>query len=89
MTFLGFLGHVAGLLAPAVALAVLLWLAVRLRRGWRSKGRGAGLELGLLTVSGVVVLLVGLVYFGRDGKVATYAGLVFVQGTLAWWMRGR
>jgi hypothetical protein len=89
MTFLGFLGHVAGLLAPAVALAVLLWLAVRLRRGWRSTGRGLGLELGLLSAAGVAVLLAGLLYFGRDGKMATYAGLVFVQGTLAWWMRGR
>jgi hypothetical protein len=89
MTFFGFLGHVAGLLVPALALAVMLWLAVRLRRGWRSNGRGAGLELGLLTVAGAAVLLVGLVYFGRDGKMATYAGLVLVQGSLAWWIRGR
>jgi hypothetical protein len=89
MTFFAFFGHVAGLVAPAVVLAVLLWLAARLRRGWRSTGRGVGLELGLLTVAGVAVLLAGLVYFGRDGKMATYAGLAIVQGTLAWWLRGR
>jgi hypothetical protein len=35
------------------------------------------------------VLLAGLVFFGRDGKMATYAALVLVQGTLGWWMRRR
>lgn len=89
MTFFAFFWHVAGFLAPAIALAVLLWLSVRLRRGLRSAGRGASLELGLLTTAGVVVLLAGMLYFGRDGKMATYAGLVFVQGSLAWWLRGR
>ena len=33
-----------------------------------------------------LVLLAGLVFFGRDGKMATYAALVAVQGTLAWWL---
>jgi hypothetical protein len=89
MTFFAFFWHVAGFLAPAIALAVVLWLSVRLRHGLRSTGRGAGLELGLLTSAGVMVLLAGLVYFGRDGKMATYAGLVLVQGSLAWWLRGR
>jgi hypothetical protein len=37
---------------------------------------------------GMVVLLAGLVYFGRDGKMATYAVLVLAQGTLAWRFRG-
>lgn len=43
----------------------------------------------MLVVAGVVVLLAGLVYFGRDGKIATYAALVVVQGTLAWWLHRR
>jgi hypothetical protein len=34
------------------------------------------------------VLLAGLVFFGRDGKMATYAALVLAQGTLAWRFRG-
>lgn len=89
MTFFGFVGHLAGLMAPAVAVALMLWMALRLRRGLRVSGRGAGFELGLLTLAGVLVLLAGLAYFGRDGKVATYALLVFVQGTLAWRLRGR
>jgi hypothetical protein len=36
----------------------------------------------------VLVLLAGLVWFGRDGKLATYAAMVALQGTLcAWWRR--
>ena len=43
----------------------------------------------MLVVAGVVVLLAGLVFFERDGKIATYAALVAVQGTLAWWLHRR
>jgi hypothetical protein len=35
------------------------------------------------------LLFAGLAYFGRDGKVATYAALVLVQGSLVWWLRRR
>ena len=37
----------------------------------------------------MAVLLVGLVVFGRDGKMLTYTALVLVTGTLAWWNRSR
>lgn len=89
MTFFAFFGHLAGLLAPALALALMLWFSMRLRRGMRVAGPGPMFDLGLLALAGGMVMLAGLVYFGRDAKVATYAGLVLVQGTLAWWMRGR
>jgi len=62
-----------------------LWLAAGL---WRARRR-RGLGLGLLMLAGVVVLFAGLAYFGRDGKIATYAALVLVQGTLVWWLRRR
>jgi hypothetical protein len=89
MTFFDPLFHLAGFLAPALGVAVLLWLALMLRRGQRKSGGRPGRELAWLFAAGAVVLVVGLVYFGRDGKMATYAGLVFVQGTLAWRLRGR
>ena len=42
-----------------------------------------------LVLAGVLVLLAGLVLLGRDGKMATYAALVLVQGGLAaWFWRG-
>lgn len=89
MTFIALLGHLFNFVAPALAVALLLWGAPRLwpkaRRGrWSSRT-----EWLALTGLGVVVLLVGLVYFGRDGKMATYAALVIAQGSLAWWVRGR
>ncbi|MCW5654631.1 hypothetical protein [Hydrogenophaga sp.] len=88
MTFPGFLGHILGFIAPAVAVALVLWLVPRLRRAGRARS-GARLEAFMLVVAGVVVLLAGLVYFGRDGKMATYAALVLVQGSLAWWLHRR
>lgn len=88
MTLLSVLAHLAGLVAPALGVGLLLWAGLRIRRKGRP-GFGSAMQLWLLWVAGIGVLLVGLVYFGRDGKIATYAALVLVQGTLAWWLRGR
>ena len=88
MTPLAFLGHLAGFIAPALAVGLVLWGVPRLRRAGRS-APGARLEAFMLLVTGVGVLLAGLVFFGRDGKMATYASLVLVQGTLAWWLHRR
>jgi hypothetical protein len=88
MTPLAFLGHLAGFIAPALAVALVLWGVPRLRRAGRAAS-GARLEAFMLLVAGVGVLLAGLVFFGRDGKMATYAALVLVQGTLAWWLHRR
>lgn len=88
MTFLALLGHIAGLLAPAIAVAVMLWV-LTLRRGARASGRGAKAGLWMLMGAGALVLLAGLLYFGRDGKMATYTALVLAQGSMAWWLRRR
>ena len=70
---------------PSPALAVLI-LSLRLRRAGRF---GRGTQFAVLVTGGVLVLLAGLVAFGRDGRMVTYAALVLVQGSLAWWLRGR
>jgi hypothetical protein len=88
MTLLSFLAHLAGFVAPALGVGLLLWVGLRIRRKGRP-GFGSAMQLSLLCVAGVVVLLVGMIYFGRDAKIATYAALVLTQGTLAWWLRGR
>jgi hypothetical protein len=88
MTPLSVLAHLAGFVAPALGVGLLLWAGVRIRRKSRP-GFGSAMQLSLLWVVGIGVLLAGLVYFGRDGKIATYAALVLAQGTLAWWLRGR
>jgi hypothetical protein len=89
MTFFGLLAHVSGFLAPALGVGFLLWLGLQLRRGQRKSGGRPGRELGWLVAVGAVALMAGLVYFGRDGKMATYAALVLAQGTVAWRLRGR
>ena len=88
MTPLSVLAHLAGFVAPALGVGLLLWAGLRLRRKGRP-GSGSALQLSLLWVVGIGVLLAGLIYFGRDGKIATYAALVLGQGTVAWWLRGR
>jgi hypothetical protein len=88
MTFFSSVFHLMGLLAPALGMAVLLWLALMWRRGRRKSGGKPGRQLGWLVLVGVAVLLAGMTYFGRDGKMATYAVLVLAQGTLAWRFRG-
>lgn len=86
MTALLVVEHLLGFLAPALGMAALLWLALQARHATRL-GRGA--RFAVLLAAGVVVLVAGLVAFGRDGRMATYAALVLVQGSLAWWLRGR
>ncbi len=88
MTFSASIFHLLGLLAPALGLAVLLWLGLMLRRRQRKSTSEPARQLGWLVVVGVVVLMAGLAFFGRDAKMATYAALVVAQGTLAWRFRG-
>jgi len=87
MTPLDFLDHAANFAAPAFFLALVLGLGGRLILG---KGASLGLwtQMALNFVAGLVVLAGGLVYFGRDGMMATYAALVLVCGTLQWLLGG-
>lgn len=89
MTFIGLLGHLVGFLAPALVVALMLCLAPRLRRVGRQSRRRWTQDLGLLSVAGAAVLLMGLVLLGRDAKMLTYASLVVVQGSLGWWLHRR
>ena len=87
MTFFALLNHVLGLLLPALGVAIVLMTLPRLWPRAR-KGRWAlRAEAAWLAGIGVLVLLTGLVVFGRDGKMLTYTMLVLVMGTLAWWNR--
>ena len=86
MTLLLFLEHVIAFIAPAVVVGLILFVGLKLRP---ARPGSVAMRLGVLVTGGVIVLLAGLVFFERDGKVATYAALVLVQGSLAWWLRGR
>ena len=86
MTPWGFVLHIAGFVFPALGVAIVLWAGLRLRRAGRLSPAA---QLAWLFAAGCLVLLAGLAYFGRDGKMATYAALVLTQGSVAWWLRGR
>jgi len=75
--------HVSGFLAPAVAvggvLAVLEWVS-QSHTAWKT-----AVAWLLYTALATGVLMLGLVWLGRDGKLLTYGALVLVLGALAAW----
>ena len=66
------------LAALAAALAKLLWRRELAAVAWKRLAWPAAL-------AGATVVLVGLVLFGRDGKMATYAGMVCACALTLWW----
>lgn len=81
---LDIVNHLLNFVAPAAAMALVLVLLGRLV-GSRSASAMAGwLRWAILFVVGVAVLLAGLVLWGRDGKMLTYAALVVACATCQW-----
>jgi hypothetical protein len=75
--------HLLNFAAPALAVALGLALAARLFRLDRS-GRAWWVLAAINFIAGLLVLAAGLWYFGRDGKMATYAALVLVVASVQW-----
>ena len=86
MSPLDFINHLLNFVAPAFFVALLLVVLSRWLVGAGGKAMGLGLGRQLLTVTGagVLVLVAGLVVWGRDGRIGTYAALVLVCGTVQW-----
>lgn len=78
------INHLLNLLAPALALAVLLVLACRLLMRKRAAARGAFAQLAIVFVVGAVVLVAGVVLLGSDGKMLTYTALVLACASTQW-----
>jgi hypothetical protein len=77
--------HALNFFAPALGVAVLAAAAAKLL--WRRELAGVAWHRLALwgTLVGAVVLVGGLVAFGRDGKIATYGALVVVTALALWW----
>lgn len=76
--------HLAGFLAPAAGVALLVSLLARVlmpdppaRRPWLS-------SFAIDFIAGSVALLAGLWLFGRDGKMLTYGALVLACASSQW-----
>jgi hypothetical protein len=69
--------HGLHFVAPAVFVAFLIaWVGL-----WQGRSvslRNLVRQTALLGVANVAVLVLGLVWFGRDGKMATYAMMIVV-----------
>jgi hypothetical protein len=80
--------HLLGFAMPAFGVALLVALAARWMLGAEMRRRSWWAAVTVNFVAGLSVLAAGLAWFGRDGKMATYAALVVVVAT-AQWLHGR
>ncbi len=78
--------HLLNFVAPALGVALLASSVVKL--SWRRDLAGVAWHVMVLAAAaaGVLALTAGLVVFGRDGKMATYAALVVASGLALWWV---
>ena len=80
--------HVLNFIAPAAMLALLLVLLARLFGQFlvskRPVAQSLWAQAAIIFIVNVLVLAAGLVVFGNDGKMATYAALVLASAVCQW-----
>ena len=88
MTAYLLLDHILNFLAPAAVVALLLVLFGRFfSRFLKSKKPVAQYlwaQAAIVFIVNVLVLSFGLVVFGNDGKMATYAAMVLASAVCQW-----
>ena len=88
MGFPAALAHLLNFVAPALALALGLAVGARFIVSKASHITGWWAQVAINFAVGCAVLLVGLVWFGHDGKLATYAALVLSCACCQWVLSG-
>lgn len=80
--------HLLSFIAPAVFVAALLVLVTRifavLSRSKRPAALGLCGQVAIIFIANMLVLTAGLVVFGSDGKMLTYAALVVLAAVCQW-----
>jgi hypothetical protein len=76
--------HWLNFLAPAAVVAVVLASVGRLFMKKSAMPPGFIGQVAINMIAGSMVLGLGLWFFGRDGKMASYAALLFVTSTSQW-----
>jgi hypothetical protein len=84
MDSLSLIVHLANFLAPAVFISVWMWVLGKVLWRHQSMLFKPWQQFVLNSVAGALVLLVGLVWGGQDGKMLTYTLLVVVIASLQW-----
>ncbi|MDP4771264.1 MAG: hypothetical protein NWR15_04805 [Limnohabitans sp.] len=85
MTFWQLAVHLFSFALPALAMALFMPLAGRWVMG--PSRTGLSRRMGVQALSGLVVLVGGLLLHGQDGKMSTYIALVLVAATTEWLMQ--
>ncbi|WP_431095219.1 hypothetical protein [Polaromonas aquatica] len=92
MTFYLLANHLLNLVLPAVAIALILVLASHvLGPVFKPKSppaHGFIAQAAIVFVASVVISVAGLVLFGRDGKMLTYAAMVAGAALCQWVLLG-
>ena len=83
-----FFNHLLNFVAPACVVALILALAVRCSGRAQHALLPWGSMLAINALLGTLVLALGTVWTGQDGRVGTYALLVLSMGTCQWWLAG-
>ena len=81
---LDFTIHLMSFAAPAVFMALLLPLLARFLVPKQAAARSYRVQAAINCIAGLAVLAAGLWWFGRDGKMATYAALVVTMASAQW-----
>jgi hypothetical protein len=88
MTAFNLINQLLNFMAPAAFVALVIVLLARLfPRFLRSRKMlplSLWTQITIVFLVSVLLLLAGLVFFGRDGKMATYALLVLGAATCQW-----
>ena len=88
MTAYLLLDHILNFMAPAAAVALMLVLATRLFSRFlvskRSFTQSILAQVAIVFVVNLSVLGTGLVFFGNDGKMATYTAMVVAAALCQW-----
>lgn len=88
MSPLGLFLHLLNFVAPAVIVALLVALSVRIAVSRQAAPQHWWTPVAVNSIVGVLALVAGLWHYGVDGKMSTYAGLVLAVGT-SQWLQGR
>jgi hypothetical protein len=86
MTAFVLLNHFLNFLAPAFWMAVLMPLAGRFFFEKRARPPGLWMQAVVNFAVNLLALGIGLWFFGRDGKMASYLGLTMACATSQWLM---
>ena len=78
--------HLANFAAPAMVLALGLAVAGRFLAKNKQESFAWWVQAAINFAVCLAILLLGLWFFGRDGKMATYAAMVLAGATTQWAM---